>query len=461
MDEQTKALQQERIGIFTDIYNNIVPKRSPSIMLLRHFGVAELADVNTIDFQYDYSKIIEATKSLCNQLYSDTMPIAPISLRARNPIFYQILDSCLYVMADNGFNQIAPISVMEPEEYRQLIDNPFDFYMEKIIPRQYNSLDTSCGIKREISIQMANAALADSAAEFMPAIQAIMDEHGYYTGAPKGSFGFTHAPGDFIADYFRGLPGYFIDIRRDRQKVIEASDALVHMLYQAAKPDINSPLGFVDFPLHIPPFMRYKDVAEVYMPSFGKILRQLAANGYRPSMFAEGDWTAVHDLLYDYVPAGSQIMFQDGDRQKIKDKFGDKFIIQGMYPAEILKFGTKEQVIDEAKKHFDIFLSGGGVYLFHLTQPMICKNDISMENYAALSEYIRDYAHYDNAGSHYGQPLNVEGFMPDSKLDQPLDSKYLFKWEDFKKANPLVPDFAKKKYEKYVKQILQFYYELY
>lgn len=187
-----------------------------------------------------------------------------------------------------------------------------------------------------------------------------------------------------------------MDIRRDRNKVKEACEALTPLMFYAGLSANHHPEGAVGTPLHMPTFMREKDFEEIWLPSYIKITQQWASFGVRTSAFCEDNWMRYLDHLME-LPAGTIVLFEYGNPQKIKDKLGKKFLLSGLYPINLLKTGTKQECIDKVKELLDIMLPGGG-YQFRLDKTPLSFNDFNLENYTAVIETIRDYAIYDNAG---------------------------------------------------------------
>lgn len=227
------------------------------------------------------------------------------------------------------------------------------------------------------------------------------------------------------------------------------------LMFHWGMPANPDPSGKVGAPLHMPPFMREKDFAEVWMPTFKTIVEQYAALGIRSSGFCEDDWMRYLDYLMEF-PSGTQWMFEYGDPKTIKDKLGKKFILCGLYSMNLIRMGTKRQCIDKAKEILDIMMPGGG-YLFAFDKDPLTLKDINLENYIAVAEFIRDYGIYTNAGESFGVPINSEGFEFDEKIIPPVKSKYLFNWREYKEKYPLTPDFARDDLEKSVKDAMSFY----
>lgn len=453
--QDVKALKEERQKLYSDFYNNKIPKRLFVGHMISGNILAEYGGIDIFEFQFDYSKLAEPVRQICQMIYSDSSPVFPAGIiGSRNPSFYQLLESQSFVMGTNGYMQHPEVVGMEASEYPELIADPYAFLLEKVIPRQYKALDPSDPAKAINRMQMARLALNNDAMSSMPWFMEMMERFGYYSGAPMGSSGFCEAPYDFIADQLRSFSGISKDIRRHRSELKEACEAILPLMFRMGMPSNAHPEGNVMTPLHMPTFMREKDFMEVWMPTYKKMYEQYAARGIRGGAFCEDNWMRYLDNLME-LPSGMILMFEYGDPQKIKDKLGKKFIIQGMYPVDLMKRGSKQECIDKAKELLDIMMPGGG-YIFGFDKNPLTLSDVNLENLAAVSEFVRDYGVYENAGESFGTPVNVENYAIDKSIEI-IDSKYLFNWDEFKKKNPLTPDSARASFEKYDKDLFDLY----
>ncbi|MCR3921256.1 MAG: hypothetical protein NUK65_01910 [Firmicutes bacterium] len=454
MKEEVKKLQQERAKLFSDFYNNKIPERLTVSMSVGSHILAEFGGLNVFETSYDYSKLAEPAKQICKMIYSDTSPVGPAGIISRTPSFYQLLGSQSFVMGNKGFVQHPEVVGMNDDEYPELIADPYAFLLEKVIPRQYQELDATNPVRMLNRMQMAKAALANDTASCMPWFLALQEEHGYYKGAPMGSGGFCEAPYDFIADQLRSFSGISKDIRRHRELLKEACEAVLPLMFRMGLPANPHPEGAVGTPLHMPTFMREKDFMEVWLPTYKKMYENYAALGIRGSAFCEDDWMRYLDNLLE-LPAGMRLMFEYGDPQTIKDKLGKKFILQGLYPIALIKHGTKEECVYKAKELMDIMMPGGG-YIFGFDKGPLTLSDVNLENLAAVAETVRDYGVYDNPGEPFGTPVNSEGFVFDESILN-IKSKYFFDWEEFKAKYPHTPDAARANFEKFDKQLFDQY----
>lgn len=455
MLKEIKELQEERKKIYHDFFNNKIPKRVPVNMYIPRHLMAEYSHLDMIDCQYDYTLVSETAKKLCRMIYSDKSPVYPASIMSRPPGFYQILGSQSFVMGNKGFVQHPEVIGMEAEEFKELIADPYAFLLEKVIPRQHKNLNPKNPIEMMITLQRGMKTLQETTKASLPLYQECMEEFGYYPGAPMGSTGFSEAPYDFLADQLRGFSEISKDIRRNRNLLKDASEAVLPLLFYWALPSNPNPEGSILTPLHMPTFMREKDFVEIWLPTYKTMLEMYAAKGVRVCAFCEGDWMRYLDIIESEFPAGTHLMFEYGEPKIIKEKLGKKFLIQGLYPISLIKTGTKQQCIDKAKELLDIMMPGGG-YLFGFDKDPLVLGDVNLENLQAVAEFVRDYAIYPNAGETFGQSLNSEGFVFDEKKIPPIKSKYIFDFKDFKEKNPLVSDFSRSNFESYDKEILNF-----
>lgn len=460
MSNQTTDLSKERSEIYSDFYNNKIPKRLPVEASFPNAMIAEYGGLDPITYQYDFTMLAPAAEKLCFEIYSDSCPVAPPNIvGTRPPLIYQLMGSQSFVMGAGGQVQHPEVIGMYPEEYPQLIEKGFDFLVETVISRQHKNLSLDDPIKRSTALEMGKASLLNDTMSFMPIYMNLMEKFKYYPGSPLGSFAISEAPLDFVADQLRSFSGMSVDLRRNRELVKEACETVLPLVFAWGLPTVAHPEGGVMLPLHMPTFMRENDFVELYMPTLKKQLQQYASIGVRPGLFCEDNWMRYLDILYDELPAGTKLIFEYGDPKTIKNKLGEKFILSGLFPVNALRSDTPDQIIDRAKEFLDIMMPGGG-YLFSFDKAPLAAKDANIETWKALNNFLKEYMVYDNAGESYGIPLNKEGFIRDYNVIPEVKSKYLFNWEDHKKKYPRTPDFVQENLEKMSKDIFLSYMNL-
>ncbi|GLI50610.1 uroporphyrinogen decarboxylase [Tepidanaerobacter syntrophicus] len=432
-----KALQEERISIYHDVYDNKVPKRVPVGISLPFEFVAQYGGLNLAQAQWNPLIVEETADKLCQKVYSDT---CVFSGSLRFPSFYELMKSQSFVMASNGFIQHPEVVGMMPEDYDYLIEKPYDCILERVLPRQYKALDAADPINSAISLTKSVLAYNNDFMESGMIVGKLTEKYGYYPGN-LFSGGFSEAPFDFIADQLRGFKGISMDIRRIPDKLKEACEAVYPIVFKKGLPAQISNYGQVFLPLHMPTFMREKDFENLYWPTFKRMLDEYASMGIHCSIFCEDDWTRYLDYLYD-LPTDTVLMFEYGDPKIIKGKLGKKHIITGLYPIVNLKTKSEKECVDEVKRYIDI-LAPQGKYIFGFDKQPLLLNDINLENLCAVAETVRDYAVYTNPGDTAGIEFKKEEYKVEPS--RKLESKYYKTWDQYKALNPNVSEFGKDK----------------
>jgi len=435
-----KELQAERTAIFRDVYSNKIPKRVPVNLSLTLEFTAGFGNLNMAEAQWNLSLLEEPADKLCQTFYSDSCPFGG---SMRYPSYYQTLKSQSFVMGSNGFIQHPEVVGMEPEDYDYLIEKPFDCLMERVLPRQYKGLSLDDPVSMALNLAKAIVCYNNDVAQTAMLIRKLVQKYGYDPGFPPSYGGITEAPFDFIADQLRGFKEISKDIRRMPDKLVEACDAVYPIVFKKGMPAEITEFSYVFFPLHMPTYMREKDFAKLWWPSFKRMVDEYASMGIHSKLFCEHDWTRYLDYLYE-LPTNTVLLFEYGDIRKIKEKLGKKHIITGLYPITMLKNCTKEQCLDKAKEMLDV-LAPGGKYIFSFDKPILTVNDINVENLAAVLEYVRDNGAYANPGETAGLSFRQEDYKVDPSQTRKLESKYLTNWEEYKTLYPQTTDYGLKK----------------
>ena len=378
-----QEIKEERCKLFEDVYNLRVPKRVPvTIKVNNDFGI-QYAGMDLIDVQWHPEKLMDAADKVCSDFFSDKLPFGS----RRFPAFYTFADSEYFKMSKSGMLQHPEVSPMREDEYKDFIKNPFDFSIEKILPRLYPGLK---GTPEEKMFTYARVtqAHADDAAKAAAVSKAMSEKYGYFNPVAKSAI---FAPYDFIADIFRGFKGISFDIRRRPQEVIEACEACIPLQTKIGITSNPTPLSECYIPLHMAGYMKTKDFEKFYWPSFEKTVRIVAAAGQGISLFNENDWSRYLDQLAD-LPEGIRMRFEYGNPKEFKEKLGKKHILSGFYPLALPTTGTVKENIETLKKMLDI-LAPGGNYVFDADKVM-ATYDGGKENYIAVLNYIRDNTNY-------------------------------------------------------------------
>ena len=448
MDEQIKKLQDERTQNYLDFYQNIIPKRIPVEMSVSHSVLATQGGLDFTNVQFDFSRMHDIAEDVCRRVYSDRCPIPSGNGTVRIASYFSILNSEAFKMVGTGFIQHPEVSSMSADEYDEFIADPYKFIVDKAIPRVYPALDREKNPNVNEVLTIADKAREEDRAAIAAITREMTEKFGYTTGGgPRGAMGSTETPFDMLADLLRSFTGISTDIRRNRQKILDACEAFYPLCFKLGLAPVSHFTTVVNAPIHMPPFMRPKDMEELYMPTALRMARDYAACGQRFGMFWEANCMQHIDLMQDF-PANLQYRFEAGDPKLVKEKLGDKFIVGGFFPIQMLDTASKEEIITELQKLLDIMMPGGG-YLFSFDKGLNGNRNINIENMNVVAEYLRDHAVYGSeAGKPWGHKLNEEGFTCDAKALCDIKSERAFSWDEFLRQNPYTPEFARERLQK-------------
>jgi len=377
---------QEKNQNFIDVYEGNIPKRIPISIDVDGAASIEYAGMNLITAQYSADKMIEAME-FTNGLFDTDLVVG---FSARLPSFYKMLGANNYVMGGDGFMQHPDVHGIEPEDYDELIRDPIKVCWEKVLPKFYDELAKPApeNMIALMKMQMSKDLIMG---KIGPASKRIAGKYGKVT--EKFKVKRTRAPFDLLADTFRSFTGISSDIRRYPAKVLDACEALFPLALKLGMPTTEpAKKTRVGISLHMAPYMREKDFEKFWWPTFKRMVETIVDSGYGVSMFCEEDWMRYLDYLYE-LPAGCEMQFEHGDPEFVKNKIGDKHIIQGLFPLSLLRYGTINEVEDKAKEYMDI-LAPGGNYIFGVDKSILRASDLKIENLQALIKCVKEYGTY-------------------------------------------------------------------
>lgn len=379
------ALAKEREQIFRDLFSGKKPKRVPVTnpatleFAIQYYG-EDLAQA-----QWDVPSLESILDKFSQDFISDTTAIGSLRL----PTFYQLLGSKAIIMGSGGFMQHPEVEGLLPEDYDEFIASPYDCIIDKVLPRLYTELDAEPSQKAMVLAKAMRAQLDD-----LTALGMIRDRVNAKYGMVAPMVSMTEAPFDFMADFLRSFKGISGDVRRYPDKVEAACEAVLPLMIKKGKLPNPSMLGYSFIPLHMAPYMREKDFARFYWPTFKKLVEALAAMGQNVQIFVEHDWMRYLDYLYD-LPENTIMRFEYGDPKVVAEKLGKKHIISGFYPVTLLQTATKEQCIDKVKELLEILMPTGKFW-FQGDKSIISVDATGRvaENLRAVLDYVYENGAY-------------------------------------------------------------------
>ncbi len=198
--------------------------------------------------------------------YYETIPVDCCYNPLTNPLeAIWALGRNTYFVSDDGITVQHHEDVsMEAEDYPALIKNPKEFYMKVLFPRKFPKLLEKDGY--ETFKKMVNAFRKQ---QKMNALYAKTAKETF--GVISQSSAKSYPPFDIIFDRLRGFQNTMADVRRYRQQIKEACEAMLPMSMEP----LNALTG--EFPhalttIHSPCFLRTKDFEELFWPTYKKML---------------------------------------------------------------------------------------------------------------------------------------------------------------------------------------------
>ncbi|NLZ38885.1 MAG: uroporphyrinogen decarboxylase [Firmicutes bacterium] len=379
------ALAQERTQLMADVLAGRIPKRVPVVPALTYEFSVQYAGMDLMSAAWNLENFEPVCDRICQDFYADYFPV----IHLRFPALYKTLGAKNWIMGSQGFMQHPEVVGLLEEEYDEFISSPYDCIMEKILPRIYTNLDTDPQT-RSITMAKAFKIFNDEFGNIGMVAAKLSRKYGYananlFTAAPS-------APFDFVADQLRGFRNIMKDVRRIPDKVEAAVKAVTPLLIKMGTPAAPAPNSAVFMPLHMAPYMREKDFARLYWPTFKECVEAFAEMGIPTLLFVEQDWMRFLDYLYE-LPENTIMWFEYGDPKLSKEKVGSKHIITGFYPVTFLYTETAVECIDKAKEVIDI-LAPGGRYYFNFDKSPLTLGSVNPENIKAVLDYVAQNANY-------------------------------------------------------------------
>lgn len=351
------------------------------LLMLADTYIPFYAGVNLNEIK-SYDQAIEINKKVYSELQCDGMTMAFMPPNLIMAPKLKLLDGGVHVIGKDGSKQINPeaVVIMEPEEYPELIKDPFNYLLETVYPRRYKLLasddpqkkfDNILGVYSEI-MKMVDYFIKTEAETGIPAFV----NGGYYVN-----------PVDLIFDFLRDFKGIVRDIKKSPEWVRDAGLAMVDgaaSLFSTIPPVENKALLC---PMHIPAFLKPKDFEKAYWPSFKKLTELLVEQGHNVAFLFEKNYTHLHEYLQELPKKNIIGFFEEDDLHVVKEKLGGTMAIAGGLSTRILQYGTKNECIDHVKGLIDDFGRDGGYFITPST-PMMYSADGKPENLRAVAEYV-------------------------------------------------------------------------
>lgn len=384
MSEAAK-LYEARVNRIKTTANHQEPDRVPVIANTLTWSIAYAGSTvqECID---DTDKQVEVYSKKFNDIYWDGTLFEGLIVPMKT---LGILGSKTYFVSSDGVTiQHHENTPMLEEEYPELIEDPLKFLINKFFPRKFPVLNKSYP-DNLASLKEAAVALADFVQARQKVTGAVQKEHGVVAIAGAKAY----PPFDVIFDRLRGFKGVSLDMRRCPDKLTAACEALFPMYMQLAASAIAGDFPYAICTLHAPTFLGPKNFERFFWPTFKRMLLNIHEMGSKTILFMEGNWTPLYDYLNELPKSSAIALLEADDVFEAKKRIGDKLTIMGAVPTSLLKYGTKAECLDFAKKLIDECAPGGG-FMLSIEQALLSKGDVNIENLKAVNQFVHEYGVY-------------------------------------------------------------------
>ncbi|MFZ7121376.1 MAG: uroporphyrinogen decarboxylase family protein [Eubacteriaceae bacterium] len=382
MNDVMKKLQEKRERVAKTILREEVDK-VPFLLIAGEYQASyvgvDVKDVNT------YEQAMEINIKFYEDIQYDVLAYCYIPHNVFTSNFIRILGGGAHVVVD-GIKQINPaaVTILQPEEYPELIKDPLNYLLETVYPRRFSTLKIEDPEEKIEKIK-----------EFMGLMSGLNEYSDLYekNGIPliMGAISYYN-PIDLIMDVLRDFTGVSRDIRRCPELIRDAGLAMVeaYKLMSVMSPPRDYQTVIV--PMHLPSFIKPKDFEKIYWPSYKAITEALIEQGHNIMFFFEKNYSHLYDYLQELPQKGVLGVFEEDDIRVVKKKLGNTMAVAGGLSSNLMQYGTKEECINHVKGLIDDLGPGGGYFITN-DVPLISPNDARPENLKAVADCINDYGY--------------------------------------------------------------------
>ena len=281
--------------------------------------------------------------------------------------------------------------LMSAEEYDEMIDDPFGFINEKIVPRAYGALSSPGSGEATtalINLGMQLKPALDGAVKYTQEMRAAGTPPYYFSACPN--------PLDALGAFFRDFDQVIMDIHRIPQKVKKVCEAFMPVLLAVGK--MTGDLSYqltgsrrVFCPVWYNSFLSNREYREFQWPYLKWIIEELIKDDYTPLLSLQGSHDHLLDTLLE-LPEGKAIAWLDRtDLSKAKSVIGEHMCIAGG-PSPAILIGSTPQEVDARVKALLAEMMSCRGFIFSL--PFNCLGPANAENVIAMTEAVRKYGVY-------------------------------------------------------------------
>ncbi|WP_195269527.1 uroporphyrinogen decarboxylase family protein [Eubacterium sp. 1001713B170207_170306_E7] len=383
-------IYEERIQ---NIRNAMRGEAATHVPILADFETSYACEYAQLDFMkasWHYPDILKAYEKVLEDFEID----ATFGLGWIPPQKSILLGSRTWVQNhENGTMQHPEVMALSNSEYPELIADPVACIVKNVLPRMYSAL----GENKEHALKaIAQAMLFEKSqmTDFYNQLFAITYEHAvpiYY-----GSM--FYAPFDLIGDHLRGLTQISLDMRRKKEALAAACEALAPVMIRYIEntlPVDEDGLSCACAFVHLPPMISPGNFEKFFWPTFKKVCDTLTEKGHTLYLQFQGDYTDGRYLdYYAELPQHKVILsFEKQDFARTLKIFEGKNMISCAYPLDYLTHASLQECLDKAKELMDIGM-GHGQFYFGFNKAPFHINEAAPEKMKAVLHFVREYGKY-------------------------------------------------------------------
>ncbi len=382
--KSTNEIYNEKVRRIQSTIRHEEPDTVP-VMTLAESWVLGYAGHKITDVEEDPDLELQCFKKMCQEIYCDMVYTSALT---RDITIYNPMEGSPYFYSSDGVTvQHKEYVFMEADEYGKLAADPMKFVLNELYPRMYPALRKSYPENLE-ALKKAFAAYNRYLQKMMNSAVRLKED----LGMPTIVEGIAISPVDILMSYFRGLKNIQCDFRRNPQGIIEAADALIPLVVENIKhgrQSLESDSCFL-IPTLLPTYMSAKQFEKIYWPSFKKMVDQIAALNGKMLIFMEGSWEHLYEFVNE-IPRNTAItILEKADIFKAKNLIGKTVTLAGGMPLEQLRYMSRQECLDHAKKVVDYCAPGGG-FIFTNDKTALAPNDVNIENLKAVNAFVHEY----------------------------------------------------------------------
>ena len=272
-------------------------------------------------------------------------------------------------------------SLMEPDEYKEFVEENDAFLWTKIFQRYCPNLSfeqLNHAAKEYLEFNQFSARIA----------KRFIEE---YECVPVPAY-YLKQPFEYFFTALRGMKGASIDLRRRKQEVIEAVEFIYEtitlpVMQRVIASDTSAYMCdmYTAFLGHS--ILSYKQFGEIYWPILKRCLDMFEESGKMLLIQGEGAILYLADYFKDLPVGVIAIQLEQDDIFEMRRKLPNICLVGGM-PTSLLGHGSVQECVDKAKELIDGLGDG---YILSQDKMISYRCDCKRENLLAINEFVREY----------------------------------------------------------------------